>query len=507
MAYRSLLVVALAALVALSAAPPGPRAADAGTVIVSQGVDVDTLSPIRTTVTPTFNVVGNMYDYLVDFTPDGKPVPNLALSWKRVGPLSVEYKLRPNVKFHNGDAFTSADVKFTVEKVKDPAYKSTQTTYVSEIASIETPDPLTVRVNVKRASALLPFQRQRVYIVDSKFWRDHGDAYMETHEMGTGPFVLAHWNKDEEVAMDANPTYWAGAPKLKHLIYRPSPDASARVAALKTGASDLITNVPPQYAIQIAGGRSTKMESTRSNRQLFIAFNTLKDGPQKNKLVRQALNYAVDVPSIIKNVLGGRGYELTSPIPYGFFAFDPKSRLYSYDPAKAKALLAQAGYADPAKLEITLNAPSGRYNRDAEVAQAVGGYIGQLGVKVTVRTSEWTNYSNQVNTRSLTPLYELGWGGLPNFDPDGIFTPLFSSEGAIATWSEPETDKLFSDGRYEFDPAKRRALYAKAAAIVKEEAPWIFLFQYEDLYGTSKRLQWHPRADEAIYGKEMTLRE
>ncbi|MBV8355076.1 MAG: hypothetical protein JO101_07125, partial [Candidatus Eremiobacteraeota bacterium] len=350
------------------------------------------------------------------------------------------------------------------------------------------------------------FQRQRPFIVDAKYWQEHGDAYMETHAMGTGPYTLKAWKKDEQVEMDANPNYWGKKPSIQHLIYRPIPDAAARVAALKTGEADVITNVPPQYAISIEGGRGTRMASVRSNRQLFIAFNTLKPGPQQNKLVRQACNYAVDVPAIVKSVMGGRGYELQSPIPYGFFAYDPSFKGYHYDPAKAKELLAKAGYPDGKGLDLVLNTPNGRYNRDKEVAEAVGGYLNQIGIKTTVRPWEWTNYSNVINQRGETPMYLLGWGGLPQFDPDPIFTPLFSSEGGIATWWTPETDKQLADARYEFDPVKRKAMYHKIAAEVVDAAPWIVLFQFEDLYGASRRLVWQPRADEGIYGVEMSLK-
>jgi peptide/nickel transport system substrate-binding protein len=107
----------------------------------------------------------------------------------------------------------------------------------------------------------------------------------------------------------------------------------------------------------------------------------------------------------------------------------------------------------------------------------------------------------------LTPLYLLGWGGLPQFDPDPIFSPLFSSEGGIATWWSPETDKQLADARYEFDLPRRKAMYQKISSEIGDAAPWIFLFQFEDLYGASRRLVWQPRADETIFGREMSLKE
>ncbi len=266
----------------------------------------------------------------------------------------------------------------------------------------------------------------------------------------------------------------------------------------------MITNVPPQYQSQISGGSNTKLETTRSLRQLFIAFNTLQPGPQQNKLVRQAVNYAVDVPSIVKNVLGGRGFELTDVIPLNYTFHDATVPSYKHDPAKAKELLAKAGFPGGKGISFILNAPQGRYNRDREVAEAVAGQLQAVGIATTVKPQEWVIYSNEVNRRGLTPLYELGWNA-PSADADGIITPLFMSGSPLSTYSNPEVDKLTDQARGELDPGKRRALYSRIATILHEDAPWILLFQYEDIYGTSKRLHWQPRGDEYIRAYEMTL--
>ncbi len=485
-----------------SAAPL--RAADP-VVTISQGVDADTLSPIRTTNTPTFNVVGNIYDYLA--VPEGpdKNTPALAVSWKRISPLVVEYKLRQNVKFSNGDPFTSDDVRFTVEKIKDPAYRSTQTTYVREIVKIETPDPYTVRFFTATPQATLAGIRRAVYIVDAKYWRAHDDKYLEDHPIGTGPYMLKSWKRDEAVELEANPTYWGKAPQVKHVVFKPIPDAAARVAALRTNESDIITNVPPQYVSTLVGGRNTQMASAKSVRLLYIAFNTIQQGPQQNKLVRQALNYALDVPSIVKNVLGGRAYPVPSVIPSNFFGFDEHAVGYTHDLAKAKALLAKAGYPDGKGIDFVINTPDGRYNRDKETAEAVAGQLAQVGVHATVKTNEWANYTAEIAKKHIGPLYLLGWG-VPNYDPDGVVTGILTSDAPNSAWSDADFDKTVFAARAELDPVKRKALYAKAQAIAHEEAPWLFLFQFEDLYATSKRIAWQPRGDEYIYAKDISLR-
>ncbi|BDE05601.1 ABC transporter substrate-binding protein [Vulcanimicrobium alpinum] len=494
----------LASVVVTLLPAAGPRAADA-TVTISQGVDADTLNPIATTITPTFNVVQHVYERLADFgARPGDYEPRLALSWRRVNPTTEEYKLRRGVTFSNGDPFTSADVRYTVDWIKNPANASKQTPYVRDIDRVETPDPYTVRLISKVPTAIPPGLQNPLFIVDAKYFQAKGNAYVAEHPIGTGPYVLREWKRDDLTAFDANPHWWGGKPKVEHVIFKPIPEAAARVAALRTGATDVITNVPPQYQIQLTGGTNTKLVSTRSLRQLFIAFNTLQPGPQQNKLVRQAINYAVDVPAIVKNVLGGRGYEIASPIPPNYFGYDPSVPAYPHDLAKAKALLAKAGFPDGKGIALTVNAPIGRYNRDREVAEAVAGQLQAAGITATVRPQEWVTYSDQVNRRALTPLYELGWNQ-PSADADGIITALFTSNAPLSCYANPEIDKLADQARGELDVAKRKALYKRIATILHEDAPWIVLFEYEDLYATSKRVQWQPRGDEYIRAYEMSL--
>ena len=492
----------------LALAPVAPlRAADSGgtTVTISQGVDADTLNPLSKTVTPLNNVVQHFYERLADFgNRSGEFVPLLAVSWKRTNPTTEEYKLRRGVTFSNGDPFTSADVKFSIEWIKDKSHASEQTPFVRDIDRVETPDPYTVRFISKVPTAIPPGLQQPIFIVDAKYFQEKGAAYVGEHPVGTGPYVLREWRRDDQLVMDVNPKWWGGRPKIDHVVFKPIPEAAARVAALRTGATDLITNVPPQYYIQITGGQNTKLASTRSLRQLFIAFNTLQPGPQQNKLVRQAINYAVDVPAIVKNVLGGRGYELTSPIPPNYFGYDASVPGYKHDLAKAKALLAKAGFPDGKGISLIVNAPIGRYNRDREVAEAVSGQLQAVGIAATVKPQEWVSYSSMVGRRALSPLYELGWNQ-PSADADGVVTSLFTSSGPLSCYSNPEVDKLADQARGELNVAKRKALYKQIAAILHEDAPWIVLFEYEDLYGTSKRLHFQPRGDEAIRAYEMSV--
>ncbi len=499
------IALAAAILIATGGVTRGVSASEPSTVVISQGVDTDTLDPIKHTITPSTNVQHQLFDTLVIHSADGKLMPNLAESFRRTSPTVWEFKLHRNAKFWNGDPLTSADVKFTVEKIKDPKYLSDQIPRVNTIVRVDTPDKYTVRYVTAKPTALIPGFPWVTMIVDAKYWQEHGDAYMAEHPMGSGPYMLKSWKKDEELTMDANPAYWGVKPAIAHLVWRPIPEAAARVAALKTGETDLITNVPVQYENQIRGGANTRMTNARSVRVLFIAFNTMQPGPQKDsKLLRQAFNYAIDVPSIIKNVLGGHGYQTATPLPNSFFGYDAKIAGYHHDLPKAKALLAKAGYPDGKGLDLVINTPNGRYNKDREVAEAIAGQLGAAGVHVTVHTQEWTSYSNQVSQRKLTQLYELGWGN-DSYDADNTLTSLLSSTGRLSTYGDPDVDRMIEAARYEVNPKQRAAMYSRVLAKVYDDAPWLFLFQYEDLYATSKRLNWNARGDELIFASEMKL--
>jgi peptide/nickel transport system substrate-binding protein len=239
-------------------------------------------------------------------------------------------------------------------------------------------------------------------------------------------------------------------------------------------------------------------------RVLFDAFNVLKPGPQQNVLVRRALNYAIDVPAIVQTVLGGHGFPLATPLPPNFFGYDPKIPFYGHDLEKAKRLLAQAGFPDGKGLELVINAPVGRYNKDKEIAEALAGQLNMTGARVTTKIMEWTTYVNLASARELSPMYELGWGSSA-YDADNTLVPLFGNGQRLSTYSNPRLDALLASARVELDPKKRAALYSKALTFIHDQAPWLFLFQYEDVYATSKRLVWRARGDELLFCDEMKL--
>jgi peptide/nickel transport system substrate-binding protein len=467
-----------------------------GQIVVAQGVDPSTLDPHNHQETPAFNILSNMFDTLLQRTPDLKIEPLLAESYKLIDDKTWEFKLRQGVKFHNGDDFNAEAVKFSLERIANPANKMKQNASLKFIDHVEIVDDYTVRVVTKEPFAALPaFLCLYGAIVSPKYLKEKGDIYIATNPIGTGPFKFVKWNKDDQLIMEANPSYFRGAPRIKTAIFRPIPEATTRVAALQTGDVDIITNVPPNLVPQIEGSGQGFISTAPSVRVIFIGIDLLNGGPVADKRVRQALNYAVDADSIIKNVLEGHGFRVATPLTKDHVGYNPQIKPYSFDPEKAKKLLAEAGY--PNGFDLVLNSPDGRYLNDKQVAEAIAGQWQKVGVRTQVRTHEWGNYVNMSYTHKNGPVYLLGWGNT-TYDADNTYFPLFHTGEILSNYSHQEVDKLIEEARLTMDETKRLGLYHKAAEIIVEDAGWVFLYQQEDIYGASNRLDWKARPDERL---------
>lgn len=466
-------------------------------LVVAQGVDATTLDPHMHQETPTYNVCMNIYDGLVKRNKKEEIVPNLAVSWKILNDTTWQFKLREGVKFHNGEEFDANAVKFSIERVIDPKTRSPQISDLSAIDHVEVVDKYTVNIITKKPYPILLARLCNHMIIPPKYVKEKGADYLALHPVGTGPYKFKSWHKDEKIVLVANKDYHFGEPKVKNVIFRPIPEASSRIAELLTGGVDIITNVPPDKIEEIENSKKARITSAPSARVIFIVLDMTRESPIKSKKVRQALNYAVDVDSIIKYVLGGNAYRVATPLTPAHFGYDPSIKPYPYDPEKAKKLLKEAGY--PNGFKMTLLSPSGRYLMDKDVAQAIAGQLNKIGLKINVRVLEWGVYVKQILSRKTeSPMFLLGWGN-DTFDADGTLFPMFRSGERLSFYSNSEFDKYVDLGRSTLDPEKRKEYYSKALHILYDDPGWIFLYQQKDLYGASKRIKWEARSDERIF--------
>jgi peptide/nickel transport system substrate-binding protein len=323
-----------ALLIALLVAPGLSWAAPEGKVVIAQGVDPSTLDTMNQQETPASVVAAHIFDTLVERDQNLKAVPALAAEVpKLVAPTVWEVKLRKGVKFHNGEEFNAESVKYSLERVKTGLRASSN---FRPIDHVEIVDPYTVKVHTDKPwptfVSIMTFRQASMN--PPKAYAGKDSAFISKNPIGTGPYKLVRWSKDEEIVLEANDQYWRGAPKIKTVVFRPIPDDAVRVAALQNGEVDVAVNIPPHLANIIAGHPKVFLSTAPSIRTLQLMFVTHEFdaqhklvGPYKgvttDKRVRQAIAYALDVDEIIKGVLDGKAVRVSTMLTSLHFGFDP----------------------------------------------------------------------------------------------------------------------------------------------------------------------------------------
>jgi len=478
---------------------PAAGPAPAGQLVVGQGIDPDTLDPQVTASAAVWSITLNVYDTLVTRDKQGRLQPGLAQSWRPLDDKTWEVKLREGVQFHNGEPLDGEAVKYSIERILDPALKAVMTSTINTIDGVTVVDPLTVRIGTKEPDPLLPSRLSQQYghVLPPKYAREAGPDGLAKKPIGAGPFKFVSWQKDEAVTLEAVPGHWR-QPKVQKVLFKPIPEGAARVAAAKTGAVDIAAAIPPvDFASIQSGDRTTGIEVT-SNRAFLMNLDTIAFEPFKDKRVRQALNYAIDVDAIIKNTLNGYGKPLASSVIAECFGYDASIQPYGHDLDKAKALLAEAGY--PNGFEVGLDSTDGRYPQDKEIATVLVGQLARAGITVKLQTFEWGSFYDGVQAKKRAPIHDIGMS-TELFDPDNTFSTHFHSErGKIwARWKNDEFNALADRGRTTLDENVRRQSLSQAQRIQHEEAPMLFLQQITYLYGVNKRVSgWEPTNTEPI---------
>ena len=489
-----------AVAIALLATVPAPAADPKGELRVAIPWTPENLDPTMNLSSIRATVGVSIFDSLVGRDGAGAMVPELAESWKLLDDTTWQFRLRHGVVFHNGEPFNAEAVRFTVQRVLDPEQKSPNRATISEIARVEVVDDVTVNIVTRQPYAPLLNRLIDFPILPPKYAADKGTAFA-LRPVGTGPFRFVSLVKDEHLTVEAFDRHWRGAPRLARIIFRPIPEPFTRAAALRNGEVDLITTVPPNLARELERVGGLRVQRVPSTWQVYLGLNALRK-PLADVRVRQALNYATDVDAIIKNVLDGNGRRLDGPYTPNVFGYDSSVKGYRPDAARARRLLADAGYPDG--LEITLESPAGRYQGDKEVAEALGGQWQKAGFRPKVQVAEWGAYFKRYLGRQFQDAYLLGTGG-PMQDGDELYN-LVSSKGRGLYYRNEKVDALFDLGRSTMDPAARKKIYADLARAMVDDATWVFLLQQVDIYAARERVAWTPRADQWMLFHAATLK-
>ena len=489
-----------AALLLLLVAPP-TGAQSPGELRVALPWTPENLDPTMNLSSIRAKVGVGIFDSLVGRDADNRIAPQLAESWKALDDLTLQLKLRRGVVFHNGEPFNAEAVRFTFERVLDPNQKSPNRANVGEVARVEVVDDHTVNLVLRQPYAPLLNRLIDFPIVPPRYTAERGNQGLALRPVGTGPFKFVELVKDDHLIVEAFDRHWRGAPKVRRIVYKPIPEPFTRAAALRNNEVDVIDTVPPNLAGELERVGGIRVQRVPSTWIIYLGLNAFNK-PLSDVRVRQALNLATDVDALVKSVLDGNARRMTGPFTPQMFGYDAAVTGYGPDPARARRLLADAGY--PGGVEITLESPTGRYQGDKEIAEALGGQWQKAGFKPRVQIAEWGAYYKRYLGKQFQDAYLLGLGG-PMQDGDELYN-LVSSKGRGLYYKNDKVDALFDAGRSTMDPVKRKKIYADLARAMVEDATWVFLMQQVDIYATRDRVTWTPRGDQWMLFHEATLK-
>jgi ABC-type transport system substrate-binding protein len=480
-----------------AAAQPKPTSAPAVQVpdasfVVVDGTEPASLDPAIGTG-PFQHPIQAMYDGLVAWNEKMEAVPSLATAWEpSADGKAWTFKLRSGIKFHDGSPFNSQAVKATIDHILDKDTASGRRSSYTLIKEVQTPDDGTVRFVTDPPTPDFPFLMAdgSAKIISptalQKFGKDLG-----RNPVGTGPYKFVEWVPNQHVVAEVNPDYWGPKPKVKRFVYRPIPEASGRVVALRTGEADVVLGIPPADVEALKGDSNLTIQIT-PGLTIVEAEPAQSKPPFDDLRVRQALNMALDKDAMIKSVMRGMAYPLNSPsIPglWGTFDFEP----VKFDPDGAKKLLAEAGY--PNGHDITMIYTSGRWPGDDQIAEAMQGYWNNVGLRTTLRKVAEAERTALTRTNPDTRAGQLGFFVKTSAYVDyHLFRMYHSSatniEGTAqrTAYGNPQVDKLIEQEQATFDPEKRLPILKQAQELIWKDQPLVFLFLLSNIWGQRKNV-------------------
>jgi peptide/nickel transport system substrate-binding protein len=489
-------------LVAL-VAPIGVGAQGKDTLTVALPSHAPTLDPHMHFERVGILVNINMFDSLLHRSAKLEFEPSLATSWKALSDTTWEFKLRKGVKFHDGSTMTAEDVKYSFDRVLEPGKekkKSPQYGNVRAIKEVKIVDPDTIHLITDKPFPLLLERVVFFPIVPKKHIEKVGEeAFGSTATVGTGPWKLVEWKRDQHIRLEAFDQHWRGKPAFKHLAFRAIPEVATSVAELKTGGVDIIRNVNADLLPDLKSHPQTRISTTPILRVHYIGLD-MRNAPFDKKAARQAANYAIDKQSMIQKMMAGLGKQVATVVQPPAFGFDSSVQPYPYDQKKAKELLAQAGY--PNGVDITMHSAATDWRPHFE---ALGQMLTEVGLRTTVKMWDpgpaWNKFF-QTEGKAINGWYG-SWGNYSVFDADAVLHPLYHTEpgGWVGKhYARVEgLDKLIDEGRSTVDQARRKRVYAEIQRMIREEAPSVFLWTQNDTLGISRKVAYEARPDEWLW--------
>ena len=467
------------------------------------------IDPQRHVGTIAENQLRHMYEPLVQFERDLVTIsPALATEWERIDELTMQFKLREGVSFHNGEPFNAEAVRYSVLRpLSDETPGNARSTYAI-IEDVEIVDDYTVNVITSSPDpALLARMTGFHMTMVAPEWASQGPDVVASEAVGTGPYKFVSWSPNEDLVIEANEDYWGDVPSIKRVRLQTIVEQATRVAALRSGDVHVAKDMPPEEVEDINNsGRARALRSV-SNRVPFY-FMTVTEPPFDDPRVRQAINLSANVDGVIDAILLGNGNRVSTIMAPWIFGFDPTLEPYPDDPDRAKELLEEAGYPDG--IDIKIWHIQGRYPKDREVAEAMAQQMARANIRCTPELREAATLTEMQQANETPGLIFASWGNW-FFDADNSFIPLFGCQSAadFGDWRRPygcnqEFEDIIQAARVELDEERRLELYAEAQQMFYDEAAALFMYHLVDIFGVDNWVNWEPRHDEFMWAHEMT---
>lgn len=472
------------------------------TLVFGRGGDSTSLDPSRTTEGEAFKVTINLFETLLTFEEEGTAVePGLAKSWEpSEDGLTYTFELQEGVTFHDGTDFNAEAVVKNFERWASgdaemfPYYNTMfggEDGSIIESVTAEGEHTVVFKLTRPQAPFLKNLAMDMFAIASPTAYEEQGDDDFERNPVGTGPFKFVEWKPNDSITVERFDDYWQeGLPKLGKVIFRSIPDNAARLNSLLAGEIDLADGINPSDGATIEDNADLQLFERPSMNIGYLGL-TVTRPPFDNKLVRQAINHAIDKESIINAFFEGRAESAKNPMPPSISGYNDEIEEYAYDPEKAKELLEEAGFGDGFEMDLWAMPVPRPYMPDGEkVAEVIQKNLADIGVTAKIVSHEWATYLD-LASKGDADTFMLGWTG-DNGDPDNFLYALLDEDNIGSNnytyFKNDEMHELLIEAQTEIDEEKRIELYKKAQEIIHEEAPWVPLAHSIPLLGGTKDL-------------------
>lgn len=510
--YKKLRTLSLAIATGLTV-PAGTALAN--DLAIALGSSITSLDPHFANNSPNKAVARHFFEALIQFDANSNLAPSLATSWTRKNDTTWEIKLRPNVKFSDGSSLTADDVVVSFERAPAvPNSPSSLGLFTRSISKVTAIDPGTVEIETKYPDPLLPSMLPEILIIPAELKDATTADYNGGKSMvGTGPFAFQSYTPGDRLTMTRNANYWGPKPDWDKVTLRFITNEATRVAALLSGDANLVENVSPDLIDRVQQGGFNVVQSAPAlpvyigldiggETTPFVKSNTAQSAdtnPLRDKRVRQALSYGIDRKALSERIMRGTTAPAGQLLAGSLFGTSPNVGDPQYDPAKAKALLAEAGYKDG--ISLTFHGPNDRYTNDSRVVQAIAQMWNRIGVTAKAEVMPWSVFFPKTGKREFS-VWLLSSGAMSEMgtalNSVAVTHEPKSGKGVNnrGRYSNPELDELVNTSFRTLDDDKRRAMLEKASEMAADEMPVIPIYFYSFSIASTKNIQYTPRLDQ-----------